>query len=267
MSSLVVYVLDTETVGKDAGPNRLVEFGVTPLLVHDVNAAGPSEIVPLEIFESYVKPGEPISFGAMATHNITEEMVADAPSLDWVLKDSPLFRDERIPKVVSAHNAEFDRGFVGNYLDEICTERGAKGPYWVDTWRCAKHVFPDVEGYSNQSLRYELGLTHERLPPGGAHRAGSDALVTALLLQRMLESKSLRELCEIQHTPVLVKKMAFGKHRGMSFDELEQGYLSWILRSELDQDVKFSARTELERRAAEARRPRDYPSAGAGADS
>lgn len=256
MSSLVVYVLDTETIGKDAGPNRLVEFGVTPLLVPDVNAAGPSEIIPLEIYESYVKPGEPISFGAMATHNITEDMVADAPDLVSVIKDSPLFRDERIPKVVSAHNAEFDKGFVGSYLDEICAERGSKGPYWLDTWRAAKHVFTEVEGYSNQSLRYELGLQHELLAPGGAHRAGSDALVTALLLQKMLEIKSLRELCEIQHTPVLIKKMMFGKYRGMAFEELEQGYLNWILRSELDQDVKFSATTELARRAAEARRPR-----------
>lgn len=254
MSSIIVYVTDTETVGKDPGPNRLVELGVAPLLVPDVENPCAATVVEDEIFESYVKPGERITFGAMATHGIREATVENAPSLEDVLRASPLLRDGRHPMLIAAHNAPFDQSFVEDHIIELLPAPAEgtelKRPYWLDTLRLAKHVFKDAEGYSNQSLRYELDLQHPLLVEGGAHRAGSDALVTALLLSRLLQEHSLRDLCRLQNEPIHLTKMAMGKHRGMAFSELPEDYCRWILRSDLDDDVKFSARMEIERRRA-----------------
>ena len=65
--------------------------------------------------------------------------------------------------------------------------------------RCSYHLFPDSPSFGNQTLRYWLGMDIQ-LPP--AHRALSDALVTASLFQKMLTMKSVDELVVLTTTPV-----------------------------------------------------------------
>jgi exodeoxyribonuclease X len=43
--------------------------------------------------------------------------------------------------------------------------------------------------------------------------------------------------------------MPFGKHKGLRFSELPWDYLDWVTsKSEMGEDIKFSARCELQRR-------------------
>ena len=252
-SPITIYVCDTETVGKDAGPNRIVELAMIPVYIADPEKSGPIEIKIDEAFESFVKPGEPISFGAMATHHVTEAEVASAPSLGDALLASPLVSLPK-PPVLVAHNAAFDAGFLEDGLSRMpWSVSDVTKAYWLDTWRSARHVLKGVQGYSNQSLRYELGLNHPSLAPGGAHRALSDALVTALLLERLLALKSLRELCAVQNEPILIEQFGFGKHRGQPMSEVPADYLRWLwLKSDMGKDEKFTAEMEIRRRNSTA---------------
>lgn len=241
-----VFVVDTETVGTEPGPDRVVEVGVVPVEVPDPGSPGEAGIVEAECWSSLCRPCCPISFGAMGVHGITEAMVADAPSLIEALRTSPLAAGGT-PLVLVAHNAPFDRSFMEVALQEMDP---AQAVFWVDTYRAARHVLPGMEGYGNQSLRYELGLDHPSLSGTLAHRALADATVTALILQRLLREQSLREIGRTQDNPILLTRFPFGKHRGAPLGEVPADYLTWMLRSDLDADCKYSAQFELDRRIA-----------------
>lgn len=242
MAEITIYVTDTETVGRDPAPDSVVELAVVPLHIPDTESAGASTIMRDDYFEQLVRPGVPITYGAMATHHITNDMVADGPDLATALGASPI-GFAKTPPVLCAHNAPFDKSFLDFDLPRLPWAADGGEAYWVDTYRAARHVLPGLEGYSNQSLRYELSLQHPDLPKGGAHRALGDALVTALLMQRLLLEKSLREICALQNQPILIDRMAFGKHRGQLMSEdVPLDYLKWIwTKSDLGPDEKHSA--------------------------
>ena len=85
---------------------------------------------------------------------------------------------------------------------------------WICTMRVAKHLWPDAPGYGNQVLRYwlELPVDSDCVP----HRALGDAQVTAQLLLKELAlvDGSVERLLELTETPVLLKTVPFGKHKG-----------------------------------------------------
>lgn len=71
-------------------------------------------------------------------------------------------------------------------------------------------------------MRYRLGLKPE-LPEGlYAHRALYDCYVTAELLLYMgrLAKWTMGEMRTISNSPSLMKAIRFGKHKGLSFEEI-----------------------------------------------
>lgn len=220
-----VIVVDTETTGFEAASNSLVEFA-------GIVFGG-------DWYQSLIKPTTPISFGAMATHHITEEMVADAPNCEDVL--GHVFGKCQPDVVVAAHNAQFDKSFMPEWIRELD---------WICTWRCAMHLYPDAESHSNQSLRYELGLDASDLPPeagGMAHRALYDAWVSAKLLERIMtdSGRDVDGLVELTRAPILLNKVRFGKHFGEKWSDVPKSYLRWVLSQDFDEDTKHTAEFHL----------------------
>ena len=94
-----LIALDTETTGTDPETARIVQICV------GISAA-PGEWSP---FTTLVNPGVPIPAAATAVHGITDEMVADAPTVGDVLRDLGRWwglADGGTPVV--AHNAAYD---------------------------------------------------------------------------------------------------------------------------------------------------------------
>jgi exodeoxyribonuclease X len=154
--------------------------------------------------------------------------------------------------ICAAHNSKFDSAFLPMLSDR----------QWIDTLRCAKHVWPDAPDFKNQTLRYRLDLPRDRM-----HRALEDAMMTAHILARLLAGRTVDELLELSTAPFLLSKVNFGKHYGKSWSDVPTDYLQWIsstvatneaLRaaglsvepSRFDDDVIFTVRTELARRSA-----------------
>lgn len=219
-----LLVLDSETTGVDPDKDRVVE--IAGAIVDTTK----KKIT--KVFEQLVNPGIPIPPEAMAIHHILDRQVADAPTLEEAiaLHVTPL-----MDFVPVAHNAEFDSKFIP-----------LPGMRWVCTWRCAKHLFPDVMSYSNQALRYALRLFKEpeakAMPP---HRARADVWVTANLLLRMLDGRTERDLLSLTEQPILLRTVHFGKHRGEKWADVPRDYLRWILKSDFDRDVEHTARHYL----------------------
>lgn len=223
-----IRVIDFETTGFPPGA-KIVEVGYT-----DVTLAADGWYVENKTWSSLVNPGIKIPPAAMAIHNITDEMVADAPTSDAVL-----------PKVFSgadyyaAHNVEFDRKFAPSKVTN-----------WICTLKASRAVWPDFEKHTNQFLRYKLGLAIDPKQAEPAHRAGADTLVTAHLLMALLNERPLPELLKVSSGKSLPLTIPFGKHRGKRFSELPLDYLHWITGSNLSSDIKSAARKAIEVRAA-----------------
>lgn len=182
---------------------------------------------------SLIKPTKKIAFDAMAVHHITESMVHSAPDLDNVIEG--WFTPDGTDLVFAAHNAQFDKEFLPEWM---------RSKPWICTYKCALHLFPDAVKHSNQSLRYELNLHVGDIPDAAGllpHRALYDAWVTSKLLERMLRLKTTEQLIALTTTPVLLKKVAFGKHRGETWDQLPYGYLKWVTSQDFDDDVMYTA--------------------------
>lgn len=228
-----VRVIDTETTGL-TDPIGVVEIGWTDVEQHRGRwaVAAPSRSI-------LVQPGRPIEYGAVAVHHIRDSDVEAAKPLSHLLP-TVLSGAE----VLAAHNAAFDAALVDTDLPWICTHK------------CARALWPDLQGYSNGGIRYELGLIDALWEPHchPAHRAGPDTVVTAHILCALLREATISSLLEISGRPTLLSQMPFGKHKGERFDALPHDYLNWIvnasdMRHDPDNDVVYTARRELERRA------------------
>lgn len=241
-----ILVVDTEVTGLDEEHDRPVEIA-TVLLSRA--RSGKSRWQISNPWTALVNPeGQPISFGAMGTHHITEEMVDYAPLLDVAVPKSHVLRDASA--VRAAHVAKFDRNHV---------ERVFPKTRWICTYKCARALWKGQDSYSNQALRYARAVNLEPYnfgKDGSAHRALFDAVVTAELLAQMLIEKEPEELIEISCQPVLLETITFGKHKGMLWADAPHGYLQWIVQGGPErtvrgektgwkEDVLFTARKHL----------------------
>ncbi|MCX6781133.1 MAG: exonuclease domain-containing protein [Candidatus Magasanikbacteria bacterium] len=215
-----IIFLDTETTDLDPG-RRLVQLAYKNL--------GNGKIV-----NEFFKPPMPISFGAMAIHHVTNEMVADKPIFSGSALQSELAA-ELAENILVAHNAPFDL--------EVLKNEGVAFGSNIDTLRVARHVIT-AEQYALQFLRYFLNLPVDA--GAAAHDALGDVLVLEALfdaLKKIVAAKFLlsddaaiiEKMLELTKTPALLTSMNFGKYRGKTFEEVaatDLGYLNWLLGSE-----------------------------------
>ena len=227
---------DTETTGIDPEVDRLVELaGVCRGYEH---------------FSTLVNPERDIPPEARAIHHIGPDDVKDAPFETGAMMN---FFDSFLPEesykdvILVAHNAKFDRGFVRR-IDPI----GEQAVQFICTMRCAWMSWPDAPGFSNQVLRYWLGLENLDLPPElFPHRALYDCIVTQGILEELLKKHPVSTLLQWSNNPVLMPKVPYGKHKGKTWAEVDYGYLKWATGPSGpvdDEDFVYTARHEIKRR-------------------
>jgi exodeoxyribonuclease X len=244
----VVHVLDVETTGlKPEEQARAVE--VAAVLTSDGAVR-----VQKQGKRSFVNPYCPIPPQASGVHHIVAEDVEGAPDLNEALAVVLDPFGLALVSICAAHNSKFDRGFL-----PMLDDRG-----WIDTLRCAQHVWPDAPDFKNQTLRYWLGVD---LPRDRMHRALEDATVTAHILARLLAERTVDELLALSTAPVLLRTVGFGKHYGWSWSDVPTDYLDWILSkaaafearraaglsvepARFDDDVVYTVQIERARRSA-----------------
>lgn len=158
-------VVDVETTGFNAGTDRVVEVAVVR-----VSPTGEIE----EQFVSLVNPGRDV--GPTWVHQITDEMVADAPTFGDIAGEVLELFDGA---VVVAHNAGFDGGFLGYELGHAGIQTPAVPA--ACTMQLARWSRLKVPNFKLVTCCEALGFTNT-----GAHSALGDALVTAQLATRLL---------------------------------------------------------------------------------
>ena len=225
-----IIVLDTETTDLDKDA-RLIQLAYKNIMTG-------------EVVDEYFKPPVPISYGAMATNHITEEMVADKPIFDGSDHQANLIKVLE-DNILVAHNALFDINILKN--------EGVKTNKYIDTLRVSMHLL-DCEQYKLQYLRYFLKLDVEGL----AHNASGDIAVLEPLFEHLKnivkdkfsldsDNEIFQKMMELTQTPILLEVFTFGKYNGKTFEEVNRvdpGYLKWLYESESKKD-QLSQNEEL----------------------
>ena len=248
-----LIILDTETTGADE-QDRICQLAY---IVAVPNLVG-TQIN--EVHEDFCKPPLPISFGAMAVHHITNEMVEKKPSCIETKSYQRLEQLNSPENILIIQNAPFD-------LAMLQKEGFNSQMPLIDTLRCLRHLYPDLKSHGLQYVRYAFGLykieAKEAKSIGlkiQAHDALGDVLVLKLLLDYLLARHSVEELVELTAKPITYKTFRFGKYKGEDIIEVakkDPGYLEWMLMEKdgeesLDEDWKYTFQKALELAEEEA---------------
>ena len=237
MSVTTVRVVDLETTG-----SRPPAHGVCEIGWQDVSHDGHRWQVTESRGSSLVDPGRPIPAVTQAVHHIIDEDVVGAPF--WAQIAPTVLR---VHPVMAAHRASFEQRF--------CTPALSAGGRWICTWKCALRLFPGSPSFSNQVLRYwrkPEGLDRDMGLP--VHRAFPDAYVTAHHLRDMLDLAGVEQLLEWSELPGLLPRVPAGPARGTPWSDLDAATLERFA-SDRDEDVRYSAQTEQDRRSGAAPAP------------
>ena len=162
LNETVMVSLDLETTGLDQRSDMIIEIGA-------VKFRGNEEI---EQFSALINPGRDIPPFISDLTGISNQDVADAPSIEAILPDLIEFLGVH-PMV--GHNVAFDAGFL---------VRNGVPPrsQTLDTYDLTYALLPGAVEYNLGGLGMAFGLVHDN-----PHRALSDALVTRDLFLLMLE--------------------------------------------------------------------------------
>ncbi len=176
----VFVVFDIETTGLSKEKEAITEIGAVKVQNGQI----------IDRFSTFVNPKRPIPVEITKLTGISDEMIADAPTIEVVLPQFLAFCEN---VVVVAHNAGFDTGFI-----RIAAERMGLGEWHntiVDTLELARTLLPELKKHKLDIVCEHLGVSLQ-----GHHRAVNDAEATAevfLQFLDMLKEKNIKTLDEI----------------------------------------------------------------------
>jgi DNA polymerase III epsilon subunit family exonuclease len=154
-----IVVLDTETTGLDHKTEGLLEIGAVRVVHGEIT----------ETFTTLIKPEQPIRHSSFKIHGISDEMVADAPSLEKAIIALDAFIGDS-PYV--AHNVVFDYSFITEAYKKHLNKR------FLNPRICSQELymalFPEEPSHGLSSLARKFGMeSHVE------HRALDDAIQLA----------------------------------------------------------------------------------------
>ena len=227
----MLIFLDLETTGLESS-DKVVSIA---LVVDDAKD--------IKEFYDIVNEGKKIPPKASSIHHITNEDIKNKPAL----KDSEAFKFlasyNQAGVTLVSHNIKYDLMMLSSVGFQWYGEM-------IDTLRVSKHLMNDCEEFSLQFLRYELKLYKDEPKGIVAYEALSDAKITKLLYESLLDLASHQELESLSFKNVLMQKFEFGKYGGRYIEEismLDRGYLEWMVANilDMDEDLRYTIESYL----------------------
>lgn len=203
-------VFDLETTGKYIGYCEIVEIAAIKVINDEV----------VDTFDTLVKPCEPIPASATAIHGITNNMVADSPSIKECL---PLFLDFIGDSILVGHNIDtYDLNIIYDYALKLFNHELNND--FVDTYKLARKCLCDIPNHRLTTIAEYYSIDNS-----DAHRALADCDMT---LQCYLKMRPLRKFDSkksfyfnpdgFASSDLSGKKVAVkGRLKNLSLDEFE----------------------------------------------
>lgn len=219
---------DTETTGIRPKSDRIIEIAAFD---------------PLRKIEKswFINPGIPIPKEASAIHNITDEMVSDAPPFGIVGKEFIDFLDGDVA-LVAHNNHAFDQPFLQAEFERanVCLPSFI----YIDSLKWARKYRKDLPKHTLQYLREIYGIQANQ-----AHRALDDVIVLYEVFSRMINDLPCETVISLlSDSTNNVKTMPFGKHQGKPLKDVPKDYIQWLAKTgAFDKDQNKELKQELEK--------------------
>ncbi len=174
--------IDTETTGRDAQDDRVIEVGCVFLRGGQI----------IDKKGWLINPGRPIPPDASAVHGIFDKDVAAQPSFDELAEEIFGSMQDHLPL---AYNAEFDRGFLRAELERTSfgsREEADLPPAmrskveWIDPLDWARELQKEHRSRALGDVCERLGISLEN-----AHRATDDAAAAGQVMAIFLKDASV----------------------------------------------------------------------------
>jgi len=189
-------VVDLETTGGRAGPGTIIEIGAYRMVGKRLT----------ETFSQLIRPqGGVVPRFITGLTSITTEMIREAPPIEKVL---PAFREFMGERVMVAHNASFDFGFLDFEYRRIFGI-GLANPV-LCTLRMARRFMPSLKRRRLDLLAGHFGLSLE-----GRHRGLGDARMAAEILSIFLEMAQQMGITRLD-------RLLDDHHRGIAGKRIER---------------------------------------------
>ena len=182
-------VFDTETTGFNAGGgDQMIEIGAVKIKDGEI----------IDKFDMLINPNRKLESHIVNLTHITDEMLADCPSEEEVVKEFIKWTGD-LPMV--AHNAKFDASFL-----EMAYKKYNLGEYkntLIDTLQLSRTLDTEYSRHSLSALvkRYDIEFDEQ-----GHHRADYDALATAKIFHKMLLKLKTKKILKASEINQLVSK-------------------------------------------------------------
>lgn len=226
----VFICLDCETTGLEQESDKIIEIAVVRF-----NFDGT-----IDSFETLIDPQVNIPEASTAIHHITDVMVKGKPKIQEVL---PKIFEFIGRSIIVGHGITNDIAFIcaaAKHNNIPC--KLASHPF-IDTLRLAR-LYGESPINSLERLRQHFNIAEE-----GAHRAMNDVIVNIEVFKYLCRRfKTTEQVVNRLKSPIQLKAMPLGKHKGRSFSEIPVEYLRWAVNQNFDQDLMFSLKTELKKR-------------------
>ncbi|EKE04677.1 MAG: DNA polymerase III PolC [uncultured bacterium] len=163
----IKIVLDIETTGLDYRREKIIEFAGVKLVNNQI----------VEEYETLINPKQEIRHSSIKIHGITEEMVADAPTIEEVM---PKILDFIKDYPIIGHNVIFDYSFLNQASRDLYDQK--LGNHRIDTQHMFREVFPEEFSHGLDALMNRFKVQFDV-----RHRAMADAKGLALAYPALKE--------------------------------------------------------------------------------
>lgn len=235
---MILRAIDFETTGQptEEDPHAVCEVGLCDIVFEE------GRVVHIgEPWAMIVDPGRSMPPDSRAVHHISDDDTMFQPAITTgFMHIMGAMGGRPKPDYFVAHNADYEKSFF----------KGGETP-WLCTFKIALRVWPDEDRHNLQYLRYKLDLQIDQAKGLPAHRAGPDAYVGAYLMAEILKHNTDFQRMGIwTRGRPLFRKVSFGKHKGLRYEEVPLDYLFWIRdKSDMSDDVKANAKYWIKQRA------------------
>ncbi|MBN2057688.1 MAG: 3'-5' exonuclease [Candidatus Saganbacteria bacterium] len=187
VETIEAVIFDLETTGLEPALHEITEIGALKVKGDQIE----------DMFSSLVKPRGQITLEITRLTGIDTEMVADAPPIEQVL---PLFVSFAGPRLLIAHNADFDSTFVREMLRR--TNQPAIDNPVLCTVKLARHLLPGLANYKLRTVAAHFGLKSANL-----HRAMGDVELLFQVWTRFLPLLKERNISSQKELEALIAQL------------------------------------------------------------
>ncbi|MBQ9795896.1 MAG: 3'-5' exoribonuclease [Clostridia bacterium] len=159
-------VFDVETTGFEANKEEIIEIGACKIVDGRID----------ETFSTFVKPSKHIPREITELTGIDDEMVKDAPTINYVIPDFYKFCDGA---TIVAHNTAFDMSFIHYISNKLSYNFNHPT---MDTLEISRQKLPGLKNYKLGTIVEKLNILLDN-----AHRAINDATATAKAFIKLMK--------------------------------------------------------------------------------